>query len=133
MCVLYSNCFLSGILDLQLPTRLDSWDFRSLYIGQFNTPVDLGLLTWENILSSVIFILFSPFWSSLGPVVCNMHAGMHHGRKWKKLSRILRGGIMMSATGNMMFLQAASHDTASELLFSVSFPHSRPRSCTLSF
>lgn len=80
-----------------------------------------------NILSNVTAVVFFSFFlRNLGPLVCDLHEGMCHGEKWKKFKRILRGGNMTSATGNMMLLQAASHDTASELLLSLSSPHSAP-------
>lgn len=93
------------------------------------------VLTWGFFFFSYysyIAIFLPCLWRKLGPLVCDLHEGMHHGRKWKTFSRILRCGNMTSATGNMMFLQAASHDTASELLLSLSSLHSHPQFRTLS-
>lgn len=80
----------------------------------------------------LLFSFLVRFWRSLGPLVCDLHEGMYHGRKWKKFSGILQCGNMTSSTGNMMFLQAASHDTDSELLLSLSSLQSCPQDRTLS-
>lgn len=58
---------------------------------------------------------------NLKPLVCDLHAGVRHGRKWKKFKGSLWGCNMMSATGNRMLLQTASHDTASESVASLTF------------